>query len=265
MTSALTPGTTALVTGASSGIGEQLARQLAARSVNVVLAARNEGRLEALADELRRAHPGVSATVMAADLSAAGSAQDLVSGLERAGTGIDLLVNNAGVGSHGRFVDEDPDAVTRQIQLNCTSLVALTSALLPPMITRGRGGVINVASTAAFQPIPTMAVYAASKAFVLSFSEALWAETNTTGIRVLALCPGPTDTRFFETAAPGKQFLTRSRQSPEQVAAVALRAFETGKGPSVIPGTVNRVLANGYRLLPRTVMARMAERNVRSD
>lgn len=102
-----------------------------------------------------------------------------------------------------------------------------------------------------------MAVYAASKAFVLSFSEALWAETNTTGVRVLALCPGPTETRFFETAGPGKQFLTHGRQSSDHAAA-ANRAFETGRGPSVIPGTANRVLANGYRFLPRTIMARMA-------
>lgn len=257
---------TALVTGASSGIGEQFARQLAARGVNLILAARSEQRLRALAEELEKAHPGISVTVMAADLSAAGTADELAGKLLTAQTQVDLLVNNAGIGSHGPVAQEDPEAVARQIQLNCGSLVALTTRLLPPMLARRRGGVLNVASTAAFQPIPTMAVYGASKAFVLSFTEALWAETAGSGVRVLALCPGPTQTRFFEAAAgSGKEFLTRGRQTPERVAAAALRAFDSGRGPSIIPGASNRMLASGYRFFPRSVIVRMAQRNVQAN
>lgn len=256
--------TTALVTGASSGIGEQFARQLAARGVNLVLAARSEQRLRALAGELEKAHPGVTVTVMTADLSVPGAADDMAGKLAAAGVPVDLLVNNAGFASYGRFADEDTDRLAREVQLNCGTVVALTARLLPPMLARRRGGVLNVASTAGFQPVPTMAVYAASKAFVLSFTEALWAETRGSGVRVLALCPGPTQTRFFETAGEGQEFLTRGRQTPERVAAFALHAFATGQGPSVIPGAGNRVLSSGYRFLPRSVMARMAQRNVRA-
>lgn len=256
-------GSTALITGASGGIGEQFARQLAVRGVNLVLVARREQRLQALAAELEESHPGLSTTVIAADLSSSEAPRDILRRLEDRPLTVDLLINNAGVGSLDRFVDEDLDAVLREIQLNCVSLVSLTGRLLPGMVARGHGGVINVASTAAFQPIPTMAVYGASKAFVLSFSEALWAETKRSGVRVLALCPGPTDTEFFATAAAEKQFLTRGRQTPAEVAAAGLRAYESGRLPSVIPGTANRMLASGYRFFPRSVMVRMAERNVR--
>jgi uncharacterized protein len=255
---------TALVTGASSGSGEQLARQLAARGVNLVLVARSEQRLRALAEELETAHRGVSVTVMTADLSAPDAPGDLAGKLAAAGVTVDLLVNNAGFASYGPFADEDPDRLAREIQQNCSALVTLTARLLPPMLARGRGGVLNVASTAGFQPVPTMAVYGASKAFVLSFTEALWAETRASRVRVLALCPGPTQTRFFETAGNGKEFLTRGRQTPERVAAAALRAFESGRGPSVTSGTSNRLLSSGYRFFPRSVMARMAQRNVRA-
>jgi short-subunit dehydrogenase len=257
-------GMTALVTGASSGIGEQFARQLADRGVHLVLIARDHQRLEDLATDLRRRHDAVTVTVHTADLAEAVSAGEVAAKLTSDSVTVDVLVNNAGVGSHGRFVDQDPGAIIRLIQLNCTSLVALTRQLLPAMVTRRRGGIINVASTAGFQPIPTMAVYAASKAFVLSFTEALWAETEASGVRVMALCPGATETRFFETANPTKQFMTRGRQSPDHVAEVALRKFDTSRGPSVIPGVANRLLATGYRVMPRAVMARMAERNVRA-
>jgi short-subunit dehydrogenase len=259
----ITTGTTALITGASGGIGEQFARQLSARGVNLVLVARREPQLRALAGELEAAS-GVSATVVVADLSIGAAPQDIVRRLDGLGIEIDLLINNAGVGSLSRFLDEDINAVLSEIQLNCVSLVSLTGRLLPDMLARGHGGVINVASTAAFQPIPTMAVYAASKAFVLAFSEALWAETHHSGVRVLALCPGPTQTQFFTTAADGQQFLTRGRQTPDAVAATALSAFESGHQPSVIPGLANRLLSTGYRFLPRTAMLRMAERNVRA-
>ncbi len=261
----ITAGMTALVTGASSGIGEHFARQLAGRSVHLVLVARNRQRLEDLALELRAGHEGLSVTVITADLSTAHGVDDLVDELSSAGVTVDVLVNNAGVGSHDRFIDQDLSALAAEIQLNCTSLVALTGRLLPGMVDRHRGGVINVASTAGFQPVPTMAVYAASKAFVLSFSEALWAETAGSGLRVLALCPGPTETRFFATAGPGKQFLTRGRQTAAHVAGVALASFDSRRSPSVIPGATNRLMASGYRLMPRATMARMAGRSVRTS
>jgi short-subunit dehydrogenase len=257
-------GMTALVTGASSGIGEHLARQLAARGLNLILLARSADRLDALAAELRTAHPGITAHTIAADLSLAEAPQSVLRELEQRGLSVDLLINNAGFGTHDPLEHEDPHVLAREIQVNCSTLVGLTARLLPGMLGRRLGGVLNVASTAAFQPTPTMAVYGATKAFVLSFTEALWVETRGTGVRVLALCPGPTSTRFFETAGAGKQFLTRGRQSPEQVASVALRAFDTGRGPTVISGNGNRLLAGGYRFMPRALMARMAARNVQS-
>jgi short-subunit dehydrogenase len=250
-----------LVTGASSGIGEQFALQLAARGMNLALAARSEDRMRALAARLRSQHPGIEVDVIAADLAVPEGAAALADRLATDGTRVDLLVNNAGFGSHNLFVDEDPDNLARQIQLNCSSLVTLTSRLLPAMLERGRGGVLNVASTAGFQPIPTMAVYAATKAFVLSFTEALWAETRKTGVRVVALCPGPTETAFFDVT--GKDFMTSGRQSAEEVAATGVKAFFEGRGPTVIPGTLNRLMAAGTGLAPRSVVARIAELRVR--
>lgn len=254
---------TALVTGASSGIGEQFAHQLGARGYNLVFTARSEDRLQALAEKIRRDHPRVNVDVISADLAVPGGAAGLVADLASRGTAVDLLVNNAGFGSHNAVVDEDPDNVVREIQLNCSSLVELTTRLLPAMVERRRGGVLNVASTAAFQPIATMAVYAATKAFVLSFTEALWAETRKTGVRVMALCPGATDTAFFDTT--GKEFLTRGRQSPAEVTEIALKAFFDGSGPSVIPGTMNKLKAHGYRITPRSVMAGVAGMMVRPN
>ncbi len=252
---------TALVTGASSGIGEQIALRLGARGLNLVLTARSGDRLEALAARLRAAQPGIDVTVVSADLAEPGGTKDLTDRLTATGTQVDMLVNNAGFGSHNLVVDEDPDNLAREIQLNCSSLVTLTARLLPAMVERGRGGVLNVASTAGFQPIPTMAVYAATKAFVLSFTEALWAETRKTGVRVVALCPGPTETGFFD--ATGKDFMTTGRQTAEEVAAVGVRAFFDGSGPTVVSGTLNRLMASSSRLAPRSVVTRIAELRVR--
>jgi short-subunit dehydrogenase len=259
-----TTAQTALVTGASSGIGEQFALQLAARGMNLALAARSEDRMRALAARLRSQHPGIEVDVIAADLAVPEGAAALADRLATDGTRVDLLVNNAGFGSHNLFVDEDPDNLARQIQLNCSSLVTLTSRLLPAMLERGRGGVLNVASTAGFQPIPTMAVYAATKAFVLSFTEALWAETRTSGVRVMALCPGATETEFFQVAG-NKEFMTRGRQSADEVAEFGLRAFFDGSAPSVVPGVKNKLAATGYRFLPRAAMARFAGARVQAE
>jgi short-subunit dehydrogenase len=252
---------TALVTGASSGIGEQFALQMAGRGLNLVLSARSADRLQALATRLRSQNPGIEVDVIVEDLAVPEGPKALADRLAADGTVVDVLVNNAGFGSHNLFVDEDPDNLAREIQLNCSSLVTLTSRLLPGMVERGRGGVLNVASTAGFQPIPTMAVYAATKAFVVSFTEALWAETRKTGVRVVALCPGATETAFFD--ATGKDFMTSGRQTADEVAAVGLKSFFDGNGPTVVSGTLNRVMASSSRLAPRSVVARIAELRVR--
>ena len=256
--------TTTLVTGASSGIGEQFALQLGRRGHNLVLTARSEDKMHALAQRLRAEHTGIAVEVIAADLAEPGSGAALNAELTARGVEVDVLINNAGFGSHNPVAEEDPDNLAREIQLNCSSLVDLTARLLPAMLKRDRGGILNVASTAAFQPLATMAVYGATKAFVLSFTEALWAETRTTGVRVMTLCPGATETGFFDVTG-NKEFMTRGRQSADHVAEFGLRAFFDGQAPTVIPGAANKLAATGYRFLPRAMMARFAGARVRAE
>jgi short-subunit dehydrogenase len=243
---------TALITGASSGIGAEFARQLAPE-YDLLLAARSEDRLTALQSHLASVHPDGVFCIQVADLATPTGVQALIDRVRDDAVVVDLLINNAGVGSHGAFIAEDPAAVLAQIQLNCVSLVSLTRALLPAMVDRGHGGVINVASTAAFQPTPTMAVYGATKAFVLSFSEALSVETRRTGVDVLALCPGATETGFF--AATGHNFLTTGRQTPGQVVTTGKHGLRRHR-PVVVSGLTNKVKAQGYRFVPRTLLAR---------
>ena len=250
---------TALITGASSGIGAEFARRLAPE-YDLLLVARSEDRLTALRSHLASVHPDGVFGIQVADLSTSAGAQALVDRVRGDAVVVELLINNAGVGSHGAFIAEDPAAVLAQIQLNCLSLVSLTRALLPAMVDRGHGGVINVASTAAFQPTPTMAVYGATKAFVLSFSEALSVETRRTGVDVLALCPGATETGFF--AATGRNFLTTGRQTPDQVVATAIHALRRHR-PVVVSGHTNKVRAQGYRFMPRALLARASANVVR--
>lgn len=219
-----------------------------------------EDKLEALREDGLRSHPHLTVTVLAEDLSEHGAGSRIAERVDAAGITIDLLVNNAGVGSHGPFIDEDTVAMARQIQLNVGSLVELTAKFLPGMVARDSGAVINVASTAAFQPVPTMAVYGATKAFVLSFTEALWAKSRGSAVRVVTLCPGATETAFFENT--GKNFLTGSRQSPAEVAALALHALQ-GTSPTVVSGLSNRLGATGYRFLPRSLMARLSANQVK--
>lgn len=243
---------TALVTGASGGIGEAFARRLAADH-DVILVARNRDRLAALADELGHQHPDGAFTVHPADLARTTDVQALIDSIVADGVVVDLLVNNAGFGSHGSFAEADTDTLAGQVQLNCMAVVALTRALLPSMIERGGGGVINVASTAAFQPVPTMAVYGATKAFILSFSEAVHVETRGTGVDVLALCPGATQTGFF--TASGQDYLTTGRETPDEVVTTAFRGLRRHRSVAV-SGLLNRVSATGYRFLPRSLIAR---------
>lgn len=197
-------GKVALITGASMGIGAAFARELAARGMNLVLVARSVDRLQALADELTPRH-GIRVEVVPADLSQPDAGRAIAETCSRLGLEVHLLVNNAGFGTSGPFHTISPERERDEVMVNVLAVVDLTHRFLPGMRARKAGGIINVASTAAFQPIPYLAVYAASKAFVLSFSEALWAECQEEAVRVLALCPGPGGHAVFRAhAAPGR-------------------------------------------------------------
>ena len=250
-------GKTALITGASSGIGAEFAHALAGRGMDVVLVARSEGRLTALAEELRARH-GVRAEVVTADLSRAGAAAALHAETDKRSLQIDLLVNNAGFGTHGPFETLDAGREHEEVMLNVATVVDLCHAYLPAMARRGDGAVLNVASTAAFQPTPYMAVYGATKAFVLSFSEALWAEYRGRGVRVCALCPGPTTTAFFDVVGTPDAGVGARRRAA-QVVATGLRALEADR-PSAVDGLANRLLVQGSRVTPRAVMAMLSRR-----
>ena len=252
---------TALITGASGGIGEEFAVQLAAGGANLVLVARRAEKLAELHDKLVAKHPGITVDVVAEDLAVPGSGAELEEKVRGLGRTIDVLVNNAGVGLHSKFVDQPPESNAAQIQLNCGTLVDLTARFLPSMVARRHGVVINVASTASFQPTPGMAVYGASKAFVLSYTEALWRESRGTGVKVLALCPGATETEFF--ARTGEEFLTDGRQTAQEVVDTALKALDKSS-PTVVSGWKNALLASGYRVTPRRVMLAVSERLLES-
>lgn len=243
---------TALITGASSGIGEVFARELGRRGMNLVLVARSADKLDALAKELASQH-GIQAIGMSADLSALGAGAALYRATEEKGLQIDLLINNAGFGSFGEFQTLDRERELQQIQLNVTVLVDLTRLYLPRLLERGTGGVINVASTAGFQPVPNMAVYGATKAFVLSFSEALWGECRGKAVRMLAVCPGATETAFFSATGSNdieKQSIFSRKMTSEQVVTQSLRAYEKDRN-YVVNGFMNWLLANSGRFGPR--------------
>lgn len=252
-------GKTALITGASSGIGATFARNLAARGMNVVLVARSEQKLQALAAELRQG--GVRAEVIVADLSREHAAHTVYAETQRRGLVVDLLINNAGFATYGPFDTLPTEREHAEIMLNVMTLVDLTHAYLPAMLERGGGAIVNVASTAAFQPVPYMAVYGATKAFVVSFSEALWAEYRSQNVRVVALCPGATETPFFEVVGAEEAAIGR-KDTPEHVVAVGLRALEGGRS-YIIPGWQNYLQASIARFVPRAVVARIVERLAR--
>lgn len=247
---------TALVTGASGGIGEELARLFAAGGHDLVLVARGEERLRRLAGELETKH-NVAAHVLASDLSRPEAPREIFDALAGEGVGVDALVNNAGFGSYGLFAETDLGRELELLQVNVVALTHLTKLFLPGMIARRRGYVCNVASTAAFQPGPLMAVYYASKAYVLSLSEALANECGGTGVRVSALCPGPTETGFV--AAAGMQeskLFDRGAMSAREVAEAGYRGLFEGK-TVVIPGLRNSLLARTVGLFPRTLVTRV--------
>ena len=246
---------TTLITGASSGIGEVFARTLAAQGHNLLLVARSEDKLINLCNELGRSEI-THAQYVAMDLSERDAPARLFAETQKRGLEIDFLINNAGFGSMGEFTKLNLDHELNMIDLNVRSLVELTHRFLVPMREKKRGSIINVASTAGFQPVPFMATYAATKAFVLSFSEALAEENRPFGLRILALCPGVTDTNFFE-AAKIQRPPARVSQTPEAVVETALRALARGKS-SVISGWTNFIMIQSERLTPRSVVTRIA-------
>jgi len=246
---------TTLITGASSGIGEVFARKLAAQGHNLLLVARSEDKLINLCNELGRSQ-STHAQYVAMDLSERGAPAQLFAETQARELEIDFLINNAGFGSMGDFSTLDLDHEMNMIDLNVRSLVELTHRFLVPMRERKRGSIINVASTAGFQPVPFMTTYAATKAFVLSFSEALAEENRPFGIKIMALCPGVTDTNFFD-AAKIQRPPARISQTPEAVVETALRALARGNS-SVISGWTNFIMVQSERLTPRSVVTRIA-------
>ena len=240
----------AVVTGASGGIGLEIARVLAPDH-DLVLVARSADKLQALATELG------GAQVVAADLSTAAG----VGAVTGAVTDADILVNNAGVGDFGPFAEADPERTDQMIQLNVTSLTALTRHFLPGMLARREGRILNVASTASFQPGPLMAVYYATKAYVLSFSEALTEETRGTGVTVTALCPGPTASGFQAAADMELSPLVANRRLPTsaEVAAFGVKAMQRGDAVAV-PGVMNKLMAESVRFSPRFVTRRLVHK-----
>jgi short-subunit dehydrogenase len=246
---------TALITGASAGLGEAFATQLAAQGANLVLVARSADKLTRLAETLRIAHK-IPVTVLPADLSSAEAVDHLVAEIKTRALTIDILVNNAGIGLFENFLATSSAQQTQQVDLNIRALVSLTHAFAPGMVAARRGGIINLASTAAFQPLAGAAVYAASKSFVLLFSEALALELDGTGVSVTAACPGPVATDFFANMNPTLQ---RSQMDqPNAVVRDILHAFDQGKRV-VYPGKFsNRLSTWGARLLPRNTILRLA-------
>jgi len=244
---------TTLITGASSGIGEAFARALAARGHNLLLVARSEDKLMTLCSELGRVR-SIHCQHVAMDLSKPESPAKLFEEAETRGLEIDLLINNAGFGSMGDFATLDLARELNMVDLNVRSLVEMTYRFLAPMRERKAGAIINVASTAGFQPVPYMATYAATKAFVLSFSEALWEENRTLGIEVMALCPGVTETGFFEASRMQKP-PARTSQTPEEVVETALRGLSRRKS-SIISGWPNKFGVAIGGLTPRSLLLR---------
>ena len=252
-------GRTALITGASSGIGLDLSSMFAADHWNVVLVARNEAKLRDAAAGLARRN-GIEARALHADLSDPGAPRAIGAWLSDHGVRVDALVNNAGFGVYGPFATTDGEAELKMIQVNVVALVHLTKLLLGGMLQRGRGWILNVASTAAFQPGPLMAVYYASKAYVLSFSEALANELRGTGVTVTALCPGPTRTGFQKRGIMEDSRLVQGHiADPSSVALAGYRGLRAGK-TIVIPGFSNKLIPWVVRVSPRGVVTRVVRR-----
>lgn len=253
---------TALVTGASGGIGQAIAEQFARNGTDLVISARSAAQLESIAATWRQQY-GISVTVLPADLSQVGAARALASSVLEQGIAIDYLVNNAGFGNFGLFAQTDLDHEIAMMRLNMESLTILSKRFLPGIIAR-KGKIMNVASTAAFQPGPYMAVYYATKAYVLSFSEALAAELEGTGVTVTALCPGPTASGFQDKAALHDSALVKGKRLPSanQVAISGYRAMHQGQRVH-IPGIMNWLMAQSIRFTPRRLVTSLVKQLTR--
>jgi uncharacterized protein len=251
---------TTLITGASSGIGEAFARKLASRGRNVFLIARSEDKLITLCNELGRLS-GIRAQYLSADLTHPDAATTIFEEALKRGLEIDTLINNAGFGSMGDSTQLDLANELNMIDLNIKAVVELTYKFLAPMRERKQGTIINVASTAGFQAVPFMATYAATKAFVISFSEALWDENRPFGVHVMALCPGVTETNFFEASQMERPPM-RLAQTPEDVVETALRGLSRKKSV-VVSGWVNSLMVGAERLVPRSLIVKAAGRALR--
>jgi uncharacterized protein len=248
-------GCSAVITGASAGIGREITRQLAGRAKLLVLVARRRDRLEQLRSELLRVNGALQIEIREVDLSNFEQTMQFAGWL--ANEPIDFLVNNAGLGDHGSFATAYPNRVNEQIQVNALALTALTRAVLPRMIAQKRGAILNVSSSAGFLPLPTLAVYAATKAYVTSFSEAIRAETRALGITVTALCPGPVHTEFARVADREQQ-IGKGRTSPahvsvEEVARAGLSGIERDEA-LVIPGIAIKIFMAIVRVLPLAIL-----------
>lgn len=244
-------GKTAVVTGASSGLGVEYARELAARGTNLVLVARRKDLLDNLKSELEKRHK-VEISTLAIDLSTADAGSKLMAELGNLGLTADILINNAGFGTSGRVLNEDRKRVQNEISLNVSTLVDLSIAVLPDMLAKNSGAIVNIASTAAYQPVPGMAIYAATKAFVLSFTSALWGETKETGVRVLAVSPGATATSFFDVAGAKP---STALAPVSDVISTTFKALDAKKSkPSVIVGGRNARLAGLSKLMPKKLV-----------
>lgn len=258
------PAATVLITGASSGIGAELARQLAAKQHNVVLVARRIDRLNALADELVRTH-GIRADVLPADLADVAARERLVDAVKHLDLHLAGVCNNAGFGGSGFFAKADQAKQREMVEVNVDALHHLTGAFVGGMVERGEGAILNVASLAGVQPLPSFATYAATKAFVLSFSEALHAELSGTGVSVTALCPGPVPTEFGEIAGMGDVDQTLpgfATVSPEQVVREAIGGMERGRR-TVTPGLLTKAAAVGGRFTPRSILLPLTRTGIR--
>jgi short-subunit dehydrogenase len=248
------------VTGASSGIGADIARELAGRGLGVTLVARREDRLRTLAEELQAT--GVRVEVVACDVSDAAARAKMIDTINRLGLEVEVLVNNAGYGSGGLFVELDAESEVAMVRVNCEAVVALTREYLPKMVERGRGAVLNVGSTAGEQPLPRQATYSASKAFVNTFSDALYVEMHGTGVTVTSLRPGPVTSEFGDVAGIGEELFSApdfAIKTPEETAAAAVEGLEKGKR-TVAPGIVAKTSTILARMTPRTILLPLLRR-----
>jgi uncharacterized protein len=254
-----------LITGASGGIGEAFARRLAAEKHNLVLVARSEDKLHRICDELMIEH-GITAHYVAVDLIEYEADKRLFEETEKHGMEVEWLINNAGFGSMGDFAEMDLDRELDMIGLNVMTLVALTHRYIQRMRREKKGVIINVASTASFQPVPFFATYAATKSFVRSFSEAVAEENRLFGINVMALCPGPTETGFFDASNINKdvkqQMMQKGIQTPEEVVGVAMKAIKSGKS-QVISGWLNYFLARSVNIVPDSLITKVVGSQLR--